>query len=239
MKHVVRKMQISGKDRRTLRMIKQYPEPKEILAKILDPETDWPYSTDPERERKTQLYLARDRALAAVLYNGELRISEAERLVKSQFKDKPFRIVAVQLSKAEKHMRNMRNQNGDLVPIPEGHPNYGKVLTRKDLYRKEIRLPSKGYRGQISELIKQYLDMLTDDKDFETIPIFNIDNTRVDQIVKRKLGVPPHWLRAFGENELYGLWDYDLIAVANYVQVDPRTLSKYIHRVPEKYLDRE
>lgn len=214
-------MQVSGKGRRTLRMIEQYPEPKEILAKILDPATDWPYSKDLDLTHKSQLYLARDRALAAVLYNGELRISEARRLLKAQFKDKPFRIVAVQLSKAEKHNKKT-----------------GLVITRKDLYRKEIRLPTKGYRGQISGLIKQYLDLLID-KEYETVPIFNIGNSRVDQIIKTKLGVPPHWLRAYGENELYGLWDYDLIAVANYVQVDPRTLAKYIHRVPNKYLDRE
>jgi hypothetical protein len=197
-------------------MIEQYPEPKEILAKILDPATDWPYQS----ERK-DILLSRDRALAAVLYNGELRISEAERLVKSQFKDKPFRIVAVKLSKAEKHNKKT-----------------GLVITRKDLYRKEIRLPTKGYRGQISGLIKQYLELLTDEGEAE-FPIFDIGNSRVDQIIKAKLGVPPHWLRAYGENELYGLWDYDLIAVANYVQVDPRTLAKYIHRVPTKYLDRE
>lgn len=199
--------------RRTLSMIDYYPEPKEILEKILEPKTDWPY-----RSNNAEFYLARDRALAATLYNAELRISEAERLIKSQFKEKPFRIIAMKLSKSQKISHTT-----------------GKVITRKDLYRKEIRLASKGDRGAISELIKQYLGLLEDDE----AKLFNIKNSRVDQIIKAKLGVPPHWLRAFGENELYGLWDNDLIAVANHVQVDPRTLAKYIHRTPEKYLNRE
>jgi hypothetical protein len=202
-----------AKNRRTLSMIDYYPEPKEIYAKILDSETDWPYSSE-----RAEFLLARDKALAATLYNAELRISEAERLTKLQFKENPFRIVAMKLSKSQKI----------------SHAT-GKVITRKDLYRKEIRLASKGDRGKISELIKLYLEMIED----EEARLFNIGNSRVDQIVKLKLGVPPHWLRAFGENELYGLWDNDLIAVANHVQVDPRTLAKYIHRTPEKYLNRE
>lgn len=203
---------VDGTDRRTLRLIDHYPEPKEILEKIQDPTTDWPYKSD----KKEQLW-ARDKALAATLYNGAIRISEAERLVRSQFLDKPFRIVAMQLSKSQKINRKT-----------------GEVITRKDLYRKEIRLPTKGARGQLSQLIREYLEMLEPED-----RLFNIKNSRVDQIVKAKLGVPPHWLRAYAENHLYELWDYDLIAVANYVQVDARTLTKYIHRVPEKYLNRE
>jgi hypothetical protein len=53
------------------------------------------------------------------------------------------------------------------------------------------------------------------------------------------LGIPPHWERAYGENYLYDLWDKDILAVASYVQVDPRTLTKYIHGTHAKYLERE
>jgi hypothetical protein len=207
----------AGLHRRTLNQIDYYPEPHEILERILDPKTDWPYSTSSELQAQTERLLARDKALAATLYNAELRISEAERLIKAQFKFKPFRLIAVKLSKAEKYSKAT-----------------GKIITRKDLYRKEIRLASKGDRGKISDLIIQYLELLEDED-----RLFNLSNSRVDKIIKLKLGVPPHWLRAFGENELYGLWDNDLIAVANHVQVDPRTLAKYIHRTPEKYLNRE
>lgn len=211
-------MNTSGLNRRTLAQIDYYPEPREIYEKIIDPETDWPYSTSAQLQGQTTRLLARDKALAAVLYNAELRISEAERLTKKQFKTKPLRIIAVKLSKAEKHSKIT-----------------GKIITRKDLYRKEIRLATKGYRGKITELILQYLNLVENEEKL----LFCIGNSRVDQIIKRKLGVPPHWLRAFGENELYQLWDNDLIAVAHHVQVDPRTLAKYIHRTPEKYLNRE
>jgi integrase len=204
---------MDGTNRRTLRLIDHYPEPQEILEKI--EANSWKYLSS-----KADFYKARDKALAAILYNGELRISEAQRLTLQQFKFKPFRIEAVKLSKAEKYCQKT-----------------GLVITRKDLFRKEIRLATKGARGKLSSYIKEYLTLLTDKP--QDTRLFNFGNTRTDQIIKNMLGVPPHWLRAYGENELYTLWDYDLIAVANYVQVDPRTLAKYIHRTPEKYLNRE
>ena len=222
-------------NRRTLRMIDQYPEPKELYERIINLETDWKYSTLPQFSERTTRLITRDKALPAVLYNAELRISEVERLTKQQFKQNPFRIVAMKLSKSEKRMRTMRDVNGNLIAIPETHKDYGRIITRKDLYRKEIRLPTKGYRGKISLLIQEYLDLIED----EDALLFNLQNHRIDQIVKNKLGVPPHWLRAYGENELYSLWDNDLMAVAKHVQVDPRTLALYVHGTPEKYLNRE
>jgi integrase len=174
----------------------------------------WPYKSD-----KRELLELRDNALVAILYNCELRISEARRLTKDQFIDhgKRVKLIKVKLSKAEKRNRKT-----------------GEIITRKDLYRKEIILPSKGARGELSAFLIKYLGFLG-----EKDPLFNIGNSRIDKIVKCKMGIPPHWLRAYGENHLYELWDYDLIAVANFVQVDPRTLAKYIHRVPDKYLQRE
>ena len=70
----------SGKDRRTLKKIDYYPTPQELYNRVVDPATDWPYRS----EQKDRL-LTRDKALCAVLYNAELRISEARRLVKEQF----------------------------------------------------------------------------------------------------------------------------------------------------------
>jgi hypothetical protein len=226
---------LNGFGRRTLRMIDQYPEPKELYEKIIDPKTDWNYSTAAQLSNQTAKLLARDKALAATLYNAELRISEAERLTKNQFKQNPFRIVAMKLSKSEKRMRTMRDNNGELISIPEGHKDYGRIITRKDLYRKEIRLPTKGYRGKLSLLIQEYLDLIESEESL----LFNIGNSRVDQIIKNKLGVPPHWLRAYGENLIYHLWDNDLLSAAKHVQVDPRTFALYVHGTPEKYLNRE
>jgi hypothetical protein len=150
------------------------------------------------------------------LFIAQLRKSEAHRLTKEQFKDKPFRIVSMKLSKAEKHSKKT-----------------GKIILRKDAYRKEIPIPLKGSLGRYGKLIQEYLAFLGE-KD-RLFP-FSDSAGRDNQILKELLGVPPHWERAFGENVLYELFDNDLIAVANHVQVDPRTLAKYIHRTPEKYL---
>jgi hypothetical protein len=45
----------------------------------------------------------------------------------------------------------------------------------------------------------------------------------------------PHLFRALGENYLYDAWDHDMLAVSDYVKVNPRTLEKYIRRSYEKY----
>ena len=215
---------LTGLGRRTLRLITEYPTPQELAAKIQAIENAWPY----QDEKRKYFFVTRDKALASILYIACLRISEARRLVIGQFKGSesardPFRLVAIKLSKAEK--RDSKT---------------GKIITRKDLYRKEFRFPRKGQRAFFTRNITDYLTLLTENqKNNDETRLFNLTNGRIDQIIKNMLGVPPHWLRAYGENYLYGLWDNDLIAVANYVQVDPRTLSLYIHRTPEKYLKRE
>ena len=45
----------------------------------------------------------------------------------------------------------------------------------------------------------------------------------------------PHLVGALGENFLYDIWDHDILAVSDYVKVNPRTLEKYIRRSYEKY----
>jgi integrase len=200
----------NGTDRRVLTNIAHYPQPNELKKAIS--EYQGTYKT------RIDFYQKRDKALAAILFLAQLRKSEAHRLIKSQFQDKPFRITKVKLSKAEK--RNKKS---------------GKVIVRKDQYRKEILLPSRGVLGELSAYIKDYLDCL---KDEDRLFPFSDKAGRTNQIIKEIFSdqFPPHWLRAFGENHLYELFDYDLIGVANYVQVDSGTLSKYIHRTPEKYL---
>jgi hypothetical protein len=203
----------NGLNRRTLRFIDHYPTPEEILTKVSSLQSDWDY-----RGEREDFLKARDRALSALLYVGAIRISEARRLIKAQFLDNPFRVIALKLSKAERRSKTT-----------------GKLTVRKDLYRKEIRLATEGPRGELCRFIKEYLELIPDPE----TKLFPIKNPRIYQIINNKLGVPPHWLRAFGENELYERWDFDLIAVANYMSVDARTLVKYIHRTPKKYLNRE
>lgn len=202
----------SGLNRRTLDFIDYYPEPSELLERIAS--NHWNYKSN-----RKELLKARDTALASLLYCGAIRISEAQRLTKGQVKDKPLRLIAVKLSKSERRDKN------------------GKLIVRKTLFRKEIKLPTKGKRAQFTPLIENYLSLLSNKG--EDFKLFNIGNARMHQIITTKLAIPCHWLRAFGENFLYELWDNDLIAVAKHVEVDPRTLAKYIHRTPAKYLKRE
>lgn len=200
---------VDGTNRRVLADIEEYPTPEKLYKKIIDYQGN--YKTN------QTFYTKRDRALASIFYIAQLRKSEAHRITKSQFEYDPFRIVAVELSKAEK--RNSKT---------------GEIITRKDAFRKEILIPLNGKLGVFGNLIEEYLQLLKND-DQRLFP-FSDKAGRDNQILKEMLGCPPHWERAFGENLLYELFDYDLIAVANYVQVDPRTLSKYIHRTPKRYL---
>jgi hypothetical protein len=64
--------------------------------------------------------------------------------------------------------------------------------------------------------------------------LFNFGRTRALQITHSILGTPCHWLRAYGEDYLYENWDHDILAVADYVKVDPRTLQEYIRERYEK-----
>lgn len=207
---------VTGKDRRTLKKIDHYPTPTELYQRCIT--NHWPYKSDQALTLQN-----RDNALVAVLYLAGLRVSEASRLTPEQFIQTKqghrtkLTIIKMQLSKAERF-----NQKT------------GKVIVRKNLYRTTIPLPSKGPRVGFTGFLTNYLPLLASET-----RLFNISTSRMDQIVKKKMGVPPHWLRAFCENYLYELWDNDLIAVANFMQVDASTLHKYIHRVPQKYLNRE
>jgi len=200
---------VDGTNRRVLADIEEYPTPEKLYERIIQYEGS--YKTN------TYFYVTRDRALASIFYIAQLRKSEAHRITKSQFEHNPFRIVAVELSKAEKRSSKT-----------------GEIIIRKDAYRKEILIPLNGKLGMFGKLIEDYLNLLKNE-DQRLFP-FSDKAGRDNQILKEMLGCPPHWERAFGENLLYELFDYDLIAVANYVQVDPRTLSKYIHRTPKRYL---
>jgi hypothetical protein len=200
---------VDGTNRRVLADIEKYPTSDELYNEIMQYQGSY--------KSNLAFYIKRDRALAAIFYIAQLRKSEAHRLTKSQFEYDPFRIVSVKLSKSEKHSKKT-----------------GKIILRKDAYRKEIRIPLEGKLGRFGLLIQEYLDIINN-PDKKLFP-FSDNAGRDNQILKEMLGLPPHWERAFGENLLYELFDYDLIAVAKYVQVDPQTLSKYIHRTPAKYL---
>ena len=167
-------------------------------------------SEGPRYKTQPEFYRSRDRALISIIYLAGLRVSEALRLRLSQFsilKDY-VEIRAIKLSKSR----------------VKGQP-------RRVQYR-DARLPLKGERAPLTRLVLDYISRLKGDEKlfkFET-------NQRAWQIVKAYFPEwTTHWLRAFCEDYLYTAWGNDLLAVADYVKVDPRTLQQYIRKRYERY----
>ena len=198
---VLERFRRGGKNRKTLRDIPYYPSPQQFYKMLMEAK-GWPYKTNMEYYRK------RDRALAALLYLAGLRISEALRLTKKQFEVKRDYILikAIKLSKSR----------------VKGKP-------RRIQYR-DARLPLKGERKKLTQIIMEYLKACKEDRLFPFTP------QRAWQIIKSLLPeYTCHWLRAFCEDYLYTKWDRDLLAVADYIKVDPRTLQEYIRKRHERY----
>jgi len=156
-----------------------------------------------------EFYHLRDQALVSILYLLALRISEALRLRKNQFSEHRRRVVVkeIMLSKSTR-----------------------KDKPRKDQFRIEGFLPLSKERAGFTDIIMRYLRRLhSEDR------LFPFGRVRAWQITTSVLGIPNHWLRAFGEDYLYEHWDHDILAVADYVKVDPRTLQEYIRKRYQKY----
>lgn len=167
----------------------------------------WSYKTNQE------FYLKRDRALVAVTYLLAGRISEVLRLKLNQITPERDRLVirAIQLSKARR-----------------------KGEARHDQYRQEAYLPLNGDRARLTQFLLDYQATLTFTSKEESL-LFPFGESRAWQIITALTGEPCHWLRAYGENYLYDHWDHDILAVADYIKVDARTLGHYIRRSYEKY----
>lgn len=161
-------------------------------------------------KRDGETYLKRDRALVALTYLTGSRISEVLRLHKYQFvaRDGHIWVRAIKLSKCRVKRRPRRLQFRD------------------------ARLPLTGERSVFTELVQDYLQTLDGDGG----RLFSFNTTRAWQIITALLpDYTCHWLRAFCEDYLYDLWDHDLVAVADYVKVDPQTLRLYLRKRYERY----
>jgi integrase len=185
--------------RRTLKYIDEYPRPEELYEQLMTGD-GWPYMHNREQ------YILRDRALVSILYLIGLRISEAVRLHKRQFKlqdsDKDYiAIEGIKLSKSKL----------------KGKP-------RREQYRRGY-LPLDGERVPFSYIVLQYLERLREDD-----LLFPFQTKRGWQIVNALIGLPCHWLRAFCEDYLYEAWSKDILAVSDYMKVDARTLQEYIRK---------
>ncbi len=154
-------------------------------------------------------YKLRDKALVALTYLIAVRISEVLRLTKDQFQLEKDRITinSIKLSKSTR-----------------------KDKPRKIQYREVAWLPVYGERSGLTSIVTDYLKLLnSNDK------LFNFGRVRAYQIISKLTGEPCHFLRAYGENYLYDIWDRDLLAVADYVKVDYQTLQHYIRRSYTKF----
>lgn len=122
------------KPRLTLNQISTYPTPRKLYENFTT-SAGWNYKD----ARTAELHHQRDVALAALLYVGELRISESIRLIKKQFEVKQdegyVHVQAIQLSK---------RKPGALA------------------YR-DARLPLKGPRACFTKLVMAYLENLKPD----------------------------------------------------------------------------
>ena len=157
-----------------------------------------------------EFYVKRDRALVAITYLLAARISEVLRLKKNQIShDKNMLIVKeIKLSKSTHKDKRRRVQ-----------------------FRQEAFLTLTGSRAPLTNLILAYLELIYYDDDL----LFPFSTVRAWQIITHLTGEPPHYLRAYGENFLYDMWKQDLLAVADYIKVDPATLQQYIRRSYIKY----
>lgn len=222
------KVRGSGKGRKVLKDIPYYPSPAQLFKLIMESE-GWPYAW------KKDFYLVRDRSLVALLYLGCLRISEAIRIAKNQFvKKRDFiQIHSVKLSKSK----------------VRGQP-------RRIQFR-DVQLPLKGERKELTMLILDYVKLIGDNARLYPFSLEKrkyivkvkvkgvlrekevyqlIGCKRAWQIVKALLpDATAHWLRAYGEDFLYDAWDHDILAVADYAKVDPRTLESYLRKRHERY----
>jgi integrase len=156
-----------------------------------------------------EFYQTRDKALASLTYLLGGRISEILRLKKNQFLMNHDKVIVRGIKLSKSRYRNR---------------------PRREQYREEAWLPLHGERSPLTHLVLDYLQLLSKDDD-----LFNFGRVRAWQIISKLLGVPCHWLRAYCENYLYDNWGKDILAVSDYIKVDPRTLQLYIRRSYQKY----
>jgi integrase len=182
-----------------------YPT-SEALHNQLSQSQGWPYKTNREQ------YLQRDRALIALQYLLALRISELLRLKKAD------------LVPDREHERI-------LIPSIELSKRHLKEKLRKEQYRTDNFLPLIGDRAPFTQTVMDYVETL-EDKDESLFPFGRI---RAYQIVTASLGIPDHWLRAYGENKLYDVFNQDILAVSDFLKIDVQTLQHYVRSRFKKY----
>jgi integrase len=203
-------------ERKTLSTIDKVPSPKELYSELTTAE-GWPYKINQE------FYLARDRALVSLMYLLACRVSEAIQLKRSQFKqvNNHLAVESIILSKRKP----------------------GKIKYREGM------LPLKGVRAVFTLLVIHYFDLLKiENPNQDRLFTFSLERKqygnsvrlvgtrRAWEVMKALLpNITDHWLRAFGDDYLYDIWDHDIMAVSDYTKQDARTLQLYLRKRYKKY----
>lgn len=197
----------------------------------------WPYKNDETRDK----FLMRDHALVSLLYVGCLRVSEAIRLTKNQFRreddeGKPFDYVLVgQIRLSKRRPGNIKLREARL-PLHGNRACFTKlILDYLELLEPSERLFPWSLKERIF-IIKGHPYSLRDGQLRDRRSVQLVGTKRAYQIVHCLLPMwTQHWLRAFGESYLYDSWDHDIVAVADQVKVDTRTVEKYLVNRSSKY----
>ena len=173
----------------------------------------------------------RDRALVALLYVACLRVSEALRLTKAQFENKGDYVLISTIKLSKRRPGNIKYREARL-PLKGNRVCFTKLVMD---YLETLEPSERLFPWSLRErtfTIKNHTYRLRDGqvKDRKSVQI--VGTKRAYQIVHTMLpDWTQHWLRAFGESYLYDLWDHDIVAVADQVKVDTRTVEKYlVHR---------
>lgn len=199
---------IGAKKHRVIVDIPFVAKPAAVYKTIMEA-PGWPYKVESEKMHK------RDRAFVATIYVGALRTSE---VVKK--KDGAISLKKSQLKfDAEEGAWYFEG----VKLVKEKRTRKGIAIPRKHTYREKVYLPMEGERKPFTDLILEWVKELQDED-----PLFNFKRCRAWQITRAMTGQWNHYFRMLGENYLYGAWGKDVMSLAEYLQVHPRTLMHYL-----------
>ena len=181
--------------RRTLKDIHEFIKPETVYGMIQDGEM-WSYKTN------TYFYFKRDRALVSLLYLTGGRINEVLNLRKSQFdfKEDPEFIVIKDFEISKRNKQTIQKEGIPKIDIP---------------------LPRVGTFERFTDLVTDYLDILSKDK------LFNIGRCRAWSIVNCMTGKWCHYFRSQKISYMVNLLRSALITAKIHGVKNPQTIAHY------------
>ena len=181
--------------------VKSYLRPEELLD-ILNKFSGWDYKSNQE------WYSLRDSSLICLLYLCALRVSECLRLTNDMFflneEKHRVEVAGIELSKRRKKDIGRKKSTREAW-LPLEYENHSNART------------------SLSKIVQKYRQSLGVNES-----LFGFGRKRAGICGEKRTGLWCHYFRANGEEYLYDGWNYDMLALSEYVGVDPRTLGHYI-----------